>query len=190
MRYRLSTAMLVIGGISVALGVYRHRAEKQRHAVRAVVAKGGSVVYQGLLFDELEYRFYSGTRVPDYPRWLLETLGPDFVATVVHVSIDNDYRRQLRNERSYEGPPRPLMNPGYPDPEPSEMIQVRDGTIETLASLDSLLGLDLAETNVADEDLALLARLTNLRTLRLGNGVTKEGVARLRRALPDTMIEF
>jgi hypothetical protein len=191
MRFRLSTLLIAVCALSVMLGIYRHRAEQQREAVRAVAAMGGSVVYRGLLFDELpEYIWEDGTRDPNYPSWLLDLLGRDYVATVVSGYIGNDYRERVRHERSYEGPLGPRMNPGYPDPTPAEMIDVRDGTIERLASLDGLLSLDLAETNVADDDLAQLSRLTNLRTLRLGNGVTNDGVTRLRRALPEAMIEY
>lgn len=70
------------------------------------------------------------------------------------------------------------------------MIDVQDGTMEHLASLRSLVRLDLAETNVSDKNLAQLSRLSNLQHVRLGNAVTKSGVDQLQRALPDSVIEY
>jgi hypothetical protein len=191
MRYRLRTLLILLAGFAVALGIYRHRAEVQKEAVRSITRKGASVVYEGILLDAIPHSFYSEpVRYPNYPNWLTDTLGPDYVATVVSVSVSKDYRSRLRYERSWEVSQEPRVNPGYPDPDAADMIDVQDGTIQQLASLRSLAVLDLAETNVTDEDLEQLSRLKSLRHLRLGNCVTKRGVEGLQRLLPQATIEY
>jgi hypothetical protein len=192
MRYRLSTLLIVVIAFSMALGIYRHRAEVQKRAVRTISGKVWSVAYQGVLFDQLpDYVAPYESRDPNYPTWLLDRFGRDYVGTVIAVSISDDYRDNLRYERGEDQSKiGPRVNPWYPDPEPEEMIDVQDGTVEHLASLRGLIVLDLAETNVTDENLAQLSRLSNLRHVRLGNAVTKSGVDQLQRVLPEAVIEY
>jgi hypothetical protein len=189
MRYSIRTLLLALVVISIVLGIYRHRAETQREAVRCIVSKGGEVVYQGVLFDPLPDRPTTGIRLPNYPDWLTNLLGPDYVATVVSVYIGRD-DRSLRFERGFNGTLGPLANPNYPDPHGANMIDVQDGVIAQIGQLRSLVALDLAETNVSDDNLEQLSHLRSLAHLRLGNCVTKAGVQRLQHSLPEAWIQY
>jgi hypothetical protein len=189
MRYSIRTLLLALVVISMALGIYRHRAETQRDAVRVITSKGGEVVYQGVIFDRLPDWPGTGIRLPNYPNWLTNLLGPDYVATVVSVYIGRD-DRSLRYERGFIGELGPLVNPNYPDPHGANMIDVQDGVIEQIGRLRNLVALDLAETNVSDDNLEQLSHLRSLAHLRLGNCVTKPGVQRLQRSLPQAWIQY
>jgi hypothetical protein len=189
MSYSIRTLLLVLVAISIALGVYRHRAETQRNAVRCIVSQGGKVVYRGVAFDRLPEWPESGVLLPSYPSWLTNSLGPDYVATVVSVYIGRD-ERSLRHDRGYKGEFGPLANPNYPDTDPAHMIDVQDGVIDQISRLPSLVVLDLAETNVSDDNLAQLSHLRSLAHLRLGNRVTKPGVDRLQESLPQAWIQY
>jgi len=58
MRYSLRTLLIVLAGFAVLLGIYRHRAEVQKEVVRSITRKEASVVYQGILLDELSHSFF------------------------------------------------------------------------------------------------------------------------------------
>ena len=186
--------------LAVVLAILRERADWQRRAVSVVQKHCGTVLHAGTggtllyspsgLFEVGELEPFIDPDPPQrYPAWLIDAVGVDFVAIVEGVSFETD-NRSIRYPRSMKGPPRPKLQPYYPDPSPADMVRVPDEVLLAIASFKRLRFLYLAETDVDDRDLLALERLSNLEYLALGKNVSEQGVARLRLALPDTEIDY
>ncbi len=76
------------------------------------------------------------------------------------------------------------------NPTKEHMITLTDVDIECIATLTSLEYLDLQETDIEDDQLGAFAPLRKLKGLTLGPNVTKSGVDRFQRVLPDCIIVF
>lgn len=97
LQYSLRTFLLLVAVFSVWLAIEVNKAQKQRAAVVAVEAAGGTVYYdwQDGEFLQVEfkdrtlegYRFRNGP--PRGPRWLRNAIGSEYVQEVVHVTIDD-----------------------------------------------------------------------------------------------------
>jgi hypothetical protein len=82
LRYSLRACLLFVTVLCVAIGYWAHRANEQRKAVAWVKAQGGFVHYDFQLGDNV------GRSAPPFvPSWLCDTLGVDYFARVVQVTI-------------------------------------------------------------------------------------------------------
>src|SRR3954447_14729317 len=75
--------VLLVGG---GLGRVVHRARIQRDAVAAIVRGGGKVLYDWEVIHDRDprgdvYRPNPGGK-PDWPKWLIDQLGPDYFGDV------------------------------------------------------------------------------------------------------------
>jgi len=177
---------LVVAVPSCWLTVELRQANGQRELRELIWAADGRVLY------DCEYDAddrYMPQAEPPGPAWLRGLLGIDFFADVVGVST----HRKLHSSRA-----DPLgldyrlhessfcesgltYAPGFLD----------DDTLAHLQGLPKLRELSLLGTHVTDGGLKHLESLPNLRRLDLRDAqITPEGVARIRRALPDCQIEY
>ena len=84
-RYSLRSMMLLILVLCVGLGVWAEKARRQRSAVTAIVAYGGTVTYDYEMVDG----YYQWNRHPSEPKWLLRLSGIDFFHNVVYAYLDS-----------------------------------------------------------------------------------------------------
>jgi hypothetical protein len=174
-QFSVSTLLVVVTMASVGLAVVANRAQRQRRAVAAIRALGGSVAYA--------FKTNAGTsQDPRGPDWLFQILGWDYYADVVSVSasdltgMTDATCSDLSALTSLEG----LNLAG---------TQVTDAGLRYLAGLTSLDHLCLSNTQVTDAGLAHLVGLTSLQSLWLdGTRVTDKGCAKLQQALPRCRI--
>jgi hypothetical protein len=164
-RYSLRTLLAAVTLVALALGVWVHRAERQRRAVAAIRDMGGHVFYD---FERLpEFDPTTGELVFDLPApaWMMNGLGWDYFAdvTVVILSYSN-----MTDERM------PLLK-AFP-----EMKRFQIGTDQRLAG---------RPVQVTDASIELLASFTSLKYVNLsGAQVSAKGVDRLQQALPNCEI--
>ena len=88
LRFSVRTLLIVTALVAVWLGVLANRVHKQRAAVAAIEAAGGTVYYdwQGMP-RELAERERVPFEVISHPRWLVRLYGRENLQDVVHVSL-------------------------------------------------------------------------------------------------------
>ena len=86
LRYSLRTLLVVITILCIALGYWTYRAKRQRAVVKWVEENGGEVHYD---FELDEYGYTIKAAKPPSPKWMQAFLGNDYLATVVHVRLEN-----------------------------------------------------------------------------------------------------
>jgi Leucine-rich repeat (LRR) protein len=196
--------MALIVLVCIGFGWLTHRARLQHRAVMAVEAAGGRAYYEwevsdGMILDpEKEKRIW--------PRWLVRTLGPDFLGDVRSIDLSvnqegSDASRvhaddTLLAEVAHLGHLESLFLSGNRDITDGGLLQLRslrrlrhlelDGTgvrgpgLTYLAGLTQLGTLDLSGIAASDSDLAYLAGLTSLTQLSVAaDNLTDEGLRHL-----------
>ena len=88
--FSVRTLLLLTALVAVWLGVQANRVHKQRAAIAAIEAAGGTVYYawQGMPW-ELAERERLPLEVISHPRWLVRLYGRENLEDVVHVSLGN-----------------------------------------------------------------------------------------------------
>jgi hypothetical protein len=217
-RYSLSTLLIVVAMVGVALRVLTDRAQRQRRAVAQIRELGGSA----------RYGFELGApRGMPGPDWLRRILGVDYFADVVQVhayrmtdATCSDLSASASLRRLYLDEPE-MTDAGlahlaglttledlylgggqFTDAGLAHLAgltrlewlalgntQITDAGLSHLAGLSELQWLDLTGTQVTDAGLAHLAGLASLKNVYLaGTQVTPEGRAKLRRSLPNCRV--
>jgi hypothetical protein len=156
----------------VALGWFLlrlHRAGVQRQAVEAITKLGGSVFYN-CQYDGQGHIRSAG---PPGANWLRNLLGADFFGRVDGVVLVEVGRLERLGNFGFLSRPCPKLT---------------DAGLVHLETLSSLQWLVLSNARVGDAGLAHLERLVRLERLWLdGTQVTKEGVDKLKQALPGLL---
>jgi hypothetical protein len=150
--YSLRSLLLAVTLLCVALGFWVNGAERQRRAVAAVLAAGGTVQYE----HEQGVAFAVAGEFPG-PDWLCRLLGVDYFADVIYARVPPSKYSRV--------PP-----------------DVTAAAIAQVGGLTSLKALDLSETPLSDADLAGLSGLHRLKGLSLsGTQITDAGLAHVGR---------
>ncbi|MEQ8786055.1 MAG: hypothetical protein RIC55_07135 [Pirellulaceae bacterium] len=173
-QFRLRTLLIVVTVLAVGLAIHHQGARRQQAAVQTVIDAGGLVAFDDsecLLNEDCNNSLWHNYRCSEY--------------SVTFVSGARPYLRYPRN--AIGSPAGPAW---YPDPSGDQMIPLSDDVVKAIGTLPGIEYLDLASTNVDDDDLQHLSGLNNLSTLQLGNRVSQAGVDRLRLALPWAFIYF
>jgi hypothetical protein len=187
LRFSLRTLLAIVTALGLLLGVLVHRANRQRRAVEAIRALGGTVRY--------DYEVGGLAEAP-LPDWLCRTVGLDFFCDVTRVDFfdptgltrDEDLLRQFK----------PISDSDLAHVAAfSELEELYCGSLYrsrySYGGIDSLTGQPLepdeAEAfvalrgqffNVSDDGLAHLTALTNLRHLWLDDTrITDAGLRHL-----------
>jgi hypothetical protein len=182
--YQFSLRTLLVFVLLASLGaswlaVRLHHARRQRDAVIAIRAAGGTVGYDYEV--DKTNMFIVQEAEPPAPPWLEWLFGDDFFADVVLVDVyepdfgdaDVEHLKDLTELRSLQ----------------LSSTQVTDAGLEHLKGLANLTDLRLHHTQVTDAGLEHLRGLTKLKALYIPfTRVTSKGVERLQRALPNCEI--
>ena len=171
-QFSLRTFLLAITALAVWLGVEVNRVRRQREAVEAILAAGGTVHYD---YQTDPSRSFTPDAEPAAPRWLRKLIGDDFFRDVVDVDLN---RTRINDElliRLNDLPKIKRLNLAY--------TSVSDAGFERLSGLRHLRGVILGETRVTDRTLAHLAKHAPELTLLSveGAGVTDAGLAEIAR---------
>jgi hypothetical protein len=136
LQFSLRSLLIVITVFGVWLGLKVNRARRQRDAVTAIRALGGTVQY--------DYQHVTPNEPPG-PGWLRENLGLDFLADADYVGIPNATSGKLG------------------------MI------VPHLESLPALRSLHISHSQINDDDVRTLTKLTHLKELWLGGSTLLSG---------------
>jgi len=158
--------------------VKMHQAKRQQAAVRAIEASGGTVGYDGLMWNE---------ETPG-PAWLATLLGKDFLVNVGSVRLDKTKATDADLE-NLKGLPRLHLLW-------LEDIGITDAGLVNVKGLTGLQMLALSHTKITGAGLVDLKGLPQLRSLfLLGAQVTDAGLEHIKGltqlellSLPDTKI--
>ena len=176
LQFRVRSLLIMVAILAIPcswLAVNLWRAERQTRAVDAIVASGGSVVY--------DYEDESRTG-PDAPQWLVSLFGKDTFASVVTASVapDADVEglkglRELDAHSSWAdrdlyrlGKIRTLVALRMP------FCAITDDGLKILSSQEQLEELVLSDTQISDVGLKHLRRFTRLKSLDLGCTATTD----------------
>jgi hypothetical protein len=160
--------------VAVALGLWVNSAERQRRAVAAIRAAGGSVVY------DWEAQEWHSTDLPG-PDWLCRQLGVDYFDDVAAAGLSSDAGDSDVAHLSQ------LTDVSFVV---LQDTKVSDSSLAHLTRLTSLKVLWLDRSQVTDAGLAHLTGLKRLESLTLERTqVTDAGCERLQQALPNCKIE-
>ena len=195
LRFSLRTLLILVTLLSIGLGTFVHRGERQRRAVAAVKALGGSIRYD-----------VSGTSPASdtLSRWLPRDYFDDvYLVSLMHCTVTNAdlaHISRLTQLEVLELDSTNVTDAGLAHVQGLTELtwlsinetQVTDSGLHHLEGLTCLLVLELRDTQVTDAGLAQLQGLTSLKVLDLSRTpVTDGGVAKLQRALPKcTMARF
>jgi hypothetical protein len=201
--FQFSIRSLLLLAVVVALqcgwlAVEMRQAARQKNLVAAIEHSGGSVLYENDLSGTQGWR-------PN-PLGLRKLLGDDFFDNIWDVRIRND--AGLKCIKDFNGFPQliigceqwtPIQPPAPPDNH-GDLTDAGMKEIEDLPDIYLIYILDCPA--LTDRCLESLARLPNLECLRLPLQVrvgcpdwhrckiTREGVKKLQRALPNCVIEY
>ena len=195
-QFSLSTQFIVVTALCVALSVWVAPLERQRRAVVAIEALGGSVGYgnqqsmtsepfvitslrrwfPAVYFDEITSVYLVATRITDAELAQLQGL-----TNLRQLDLDSTQVTDagLAHLKGLTGLQELYLN----------KTQVTDVGLAHLQGLTSLQGLWLSDTQVTDAGSVHLQGLTRLKRLNLFNTqVTDPGVVKLQQALPRCQI--
>jgi Leucine-rich repeat (LRR) protein len=161
LQFGLLPLLGLMTALSVALGIWVQRAERQRRAVAAIEALGGAVIYK----DDAENLIRA-------PAWLENLLGEDYFRPVVQVHFykGQDTAQGLVHVGRLTGLRMLHL----------DSTLVKDGELLLLQGMTDLQELRLNYTGISDAGLAHLKGLTRLQCLSLfGCKVTDEGLRHL-----------
>jgi hypothetical protein len=194
LQFSTRSLLVVVAVSGVTLGVIGRRAERQREAVAAFEAMGGTIYY--------DHQPSAVART-----WAKFGLPRDWVEEVTIVQLDHPNRvtdsemphlRALTDLKGVCMIDCELTDAGLANFEgliDAEILilggnnKVTDAGLIHLQALRRLRHLVLNDTQVTDAGLAHLQKLTALERLSLGGSrVTSKGVAELQEALPDCTI--
>src|SRR4051812_11982697 len=202
-RLRIRALMALVMVLGGAFGWVVHRAHTQRDAIAAIVRSGGKAFYDWEI-KEVSGRLGATVRMdrnakPRWPKWLIDTLGPDYLCDVrvVHLgpdSTDSVMRSVGRLTRlgylTMESSSS-LTDAGMAhlrDLDGLKLLAVSSGSTVTRTGLENLRGkvqleqLMISDIHLTDDDIVPLEELVNLRHLLLdGSQITSAGLARLAR---------
>ena len=190
-KFGIRSLLCVVAFLSVWLAIQVNRVHRQEAAVAAITKYGGSVRYdwQPTVFGDFRY-LAEGRQPPNSeptgPEWARQTIGNAYFQRVASVDLS-----------------QPLWE--------ADDVSIDDSTIELISSLRELEELFL--TGITDDDLKHVGRLHNLRILVIRDNpisdrgldhlhslrtleqiniiktkVTDDGVAKLRKALPNCLV--
>jgi hypothetical protein len=148
----LRASLLLVALVAVLLGRQVDLARAQRQAVTMMENSGGILIFDDEIDDEGEIRPISAQTRPAFDRWLMRTLGDDYVRRARYLWFSPSRDRRL-----------------------TEVAWL------AMEDLPDLVHVDLQEMDLGDEHLAILRRYPRLRYLDLGgNGrITDAGLAHL-----------
>lgn len=170
LQYRLRTLLIAITFLAIVTGSFvTHRRHVSAAALQLI--KRGAFLYD-------ENGMLNGRVRP----W--GSIRDMFFSDVDELFFLTSSRR-LRFSRN-----RPGANANLTDPTPDEIVRLTDTDWRNIGYLRSLVLLDLQATDVCDDDLDQLKRLTRLEVLTLGPNVTRIGVDHIQRLLPDCTIIY
>jgi hypothetical protein len=151
-RFSLRTFLVIVTLICVWLGWKINEARKQKQAVEAIQANGGTVLYDFEVDENGEPIQPNPT-----PGWLVRWIGVDYLHNVVSVGFPFE------------------MIPGL-DPKRYEYDEV----MQYFENLPHVFDLSLSNGNLRDGDLRYIASLTSLKNLWInGNPITGTGFKHL-----------
>lgn len=132
-------------------------ARRQKHAVDSIIAAGGTVAFDDVIGPDGNVRKAPPLERPAWQRWVMSTLGDDYIRQVYGVHFN---RSSQPSKRSVG--PRPEF-------------------WSALADLHDAAALNLVRMNVTDPDLAVIGRLHELHHLDLQEnpGISDPGMAHL-----------
>jgi hypothetical protein len=195
-RVSLRTFMVIVLIVGAGLGSLVVRAREQRDIVAAIRRAGGRIAYDWEWKDGL----YQPSKNPWWPDWLVNRLGPDFLASVKEITlvagkpdqVNDDLMARVGRLRGLES----IMINGCPGVTDAGMIHIRglsnltmlevnfagitSASMPYVTDLRRLKKLDFQTISVSDADLAHVADLTALEWLQLtgkGTTITDEGLA-------------
>ncbi|HEV3343955.1 MAG TPA: hypothetical protein VG125_26510 [Pirellulales bacterium] len=207
LQFGLRTLLFVTAAVSVWLGLYVDRARRQQEAVRAIRAAGGWIYYDFQEQPRGSGKFDVRAR-SRLPKWLVDTLGEDFLFDAVEVNLVYSYdsgQRQDNKNLSGDLLPNVAALPklkrlllchgqatdeglthvgGLRDLEALYMWEASEVTDEGLAHLTGLHKLKhihVGNSRITDKSLAVLSQLPALEYLALqGNRFTDSGLSSFR----------
>jgi hypothetical protein len=151
-QFSLRTFVVVVGLIAVWLGWLVNSATRQREAVRAILARGGTIAYD-YQYDARGRRLPNGK--PSRPVWLQRILDDNYFHQVVLVGLDVD--------------------------EVGNGVAPTDEDLVHIERLPKLRFLYLGGGSISDDGLRHLQNLTDLHLLVLwANPISGEGLGHLR----------
>ena len=205
LQFSIRGLLLLVTACCVALGIAVSRVRTQQHAVSEIEAVYGEVFYD---FHETGPDGLDLNRQSSDPAWLRELLGPDALHDVVAVNLDSPAvtdatLKELRNLPAlrrvflFEAS---ISNRGLDILKTLPKIRklsicscpgIDDDALARLAGLGQVEHLDLQALSVTDAGLRHLKGNVGLRRISLDRlAVTEEGVAELRTALPNCVIDY
>ncbi len=146
LRFSLCTMLIVLAVLCVLAARISHKAIVQRQVVAWVHKTGGSVEYDYERYDENGCLIWPWNAELPAPKWLIEVVGVDFFASVVHVHLGNTHVADLSaltklpnlKTLSMEDHPIPLFS--------------------SLAKLPQFEELSIERVDIAEEDLTKIER--------------------------------
>jgi len=177
LQFGLGTLLLAVTIFGIWLGIVVNKANQQKHAVAAIEAARGVV-----LFDH-ECKPNSVERIPDAvppgPAWLRRRIGDDYFrsARIVDLSISTPRKEQGLSNVDDEGLHVLQSLPDLQVIDLSHNRAVTDQGLVHLRSLTKLRTLVLYECKISGAGLAHLEHMPNLKVLEVShNPLTHEGL--------------
>ncbi len=153
-KFSLRSLIVGVGVVAIWLGWWVNSATRQQQAVRAILARGGSIAYDYQYDAAITRRLPKGE--PSRPVWLQRLLGDDYFHNVVMAGLDID--------------------------ETFHDVGAKDADLLQLKGLPHLKLLYLCGGRITDDGLEHLQNLTELRRLFLWkNPISGEGLKYLSR---------
>ena len=140
-QFSLRTLFVLVTVLCVWLAMTANRARKQREAVAAIEAMGGTVYYDYQIDSTVTFLRRAK---PDGQKWLRELIGKEYFVSVYGVN----FRNTRVTDSDLEHMKMMLTNLQWLN---LESTQVTDAGLEHLKGLTKLVLLDIRNTHVTDE---------------------------------------
>lgn len=168
LRFGLRSLLIIVTLLAVWLGWIAERAERQRRAVAAIHAAGGTVVYAHEVDEHRARR--SNPPPPPGPTWLHAWIGPHYFQRVEII-----YLMPLSDQKREPLPLRDCVGARSLTVHQRHLTARQLEAIGDVGSLDELI---LYVDTFDDEGLVHLARLNRLESLTIhGGAFSAEGIA-------------
>lgn len=179
LRFNLRALLVAVTVLAVWLGLHVHRTRMQEQSVRQIRDHGGWVAYD----YQIPNGDFDANSVSPIPSWLRQRLGYDFFHSVAEVSfhIRRNADGALTVSRNPEVLPLPTLLSGVPSTQCLRLwgTQVNDENLKAVAKLSNLKSLVIVDgENVSDAGTVHLKNLDQLDWLVItGSRITDESIS-------------
>jgi hypothetical protein len=202
-RYSVRGLLVFVAVVALFLGTLTNRAKRQQHAVQAIEADYGRVMYD---FQETRKDYFDTRARNNAPAWLISALGVDYFNSVVLVDLDSpkvtnstlDHLSALPGLKTLHISNASISSDGLGKLKGLNSLQtltlntdgIDDSALKYISKLPSLKTLELHGAHISDQGCLPLRVMAQLEILWLNEtDVSEQGIEKLRDALPRCKID-